>query len=234
MELVRKMKIRKLTLLTNKLEEEKLFYSNTLGFELKKEGSDSFTIRVGWSELTFKRSKEKHTYHYCFLIPSNQLHEALEWMEERVEIIAIENEGKIQWFDTWNARSFYFYDASGNLAEFIVRYDLENESNREFGISSLLCVNEIGMATTQVEHLNSQLERQLSTQFWKGDLVRFATNGSQEGLFLIPNYEIKTVWFPSRQPIVPEPFETTIENEGVLYDLNFRNEQLEITKAGNL
>jgi catechol-2,3-dioxygenase len=60
------MKIRKLKLFTNNLKTEKVFYSQTLGFEILKDNSNSFTIKMGWSELTFEKSEKEYKYHYCF------------------------------------------------------------------------------------------------------------------------------------------------------------------------
>ncbi len=224
------MKLKKLKLYTNQLEPELKFYSKTLGFEILEQHSNYFTVNVGWSELTFEKSEKEHTYHYCFLIPSNKLHQALEWIEKRVKIIDLENGSrKTQNFKTWNADSFYFYDASGNVAEFIVRYDLANEVNEDFDISKVLGVNEIGMPTANVKKTNDQLQKELKTEFWKGDLERFGTNGSQEGIFLLPNYNIKDVWFPTNVKIKPEPFEAIIENKKKKYHLAFRNEKIKIT-----
>ena len=49
------MKIRKLKLFTHKLELEKTFYAQTLGFEIIKSNSNYFTLKVGWTELTFEK-----------------------------------------------------------------------------------------------------------------------------------------------------------------------------------
>ncbi len=153
-------------------------------------------------------------------------------MENRVEIIDIENGRKTQNFESWNAESFYFYDASGNLVEFIVRYDLKNDDKTDFDISKVLGVNEMGMPTTDIQKMNEQLEKEIETKFWKGDLKRFGTNGSQEGILLLPNYEFKEFWFPTSLKIKPEPFEAIIENNGKEYKMEFREEQL-ITTINN-
>jgi hypothetical protein len=224
------MKIKKLKLYTNNFNQEKYFYSETLGLDVINESSNKFTLKVGWSELTFEKSEKQFIYHYCFLIPSNKLHQALKWMEKRVNIIDIENGRKTQRFENWNANSFYFYDASGNIAEFIVRHDLRNESNRDFEISDVLCVNEIGMPINNIENTNNTLQKNLGTEFWKGDLKRFGTNGSQEGLFLLPNYNIKDIWFPTPIKLRPEPFEAVIENMKKLYSLSFKNETIVFQK----
>ncbi len=226
------MKIRKLKLYTNKLELEKIFYSQTLGFEITESNSNYFTLRIGWSELTFEKTEKEYKYHYCFLIPSNKLEQAMEWMEKRVRIVDIENGRKTQRFESWNADSFYFFDASGNIAEFIVRHDLNNETNTDFSISDVLCVNEIGMPTNNVEKINNELKNNFGTEFWKGDIKRFGTNGSQEGLFLLPNYEIKDIWFPTKIELKPQPFKALIENNNQKYELEYKNEKI-ITTANN-
>lgn len=225
------MKFKKLKLYTNKLELEKRFYSEILGFKIIDESSNSFSLKIGWSELTFEKSAIEHKYHYCFLIPANKLNQALRWMEKRTKVIDIEDGRKIENFKSWDADSFYFYDASGNIAEFIVRYDLENNIESEFDISEVLGVNEIGLATKDVQKINNQLQTELGTKFWKGDLERFGTNGSQEGIFLLPNYKLKEIWFPTSIKIKPEPFEAIIENNRKEYHVEFRNEKLKTTEC---
>ena len=167
------MKIKKLILYTDQLDSEKKFYTETIGFPLIKESSNSFSVKVGWSELSFKKTDEKYRYHYCFLIPANRLNQALEWMEKRTKIIDIENGKKIQNFETWNADSFYFYDASGNIAEFIVRYDLKNDDHDEFGISKVLGVNEIGMPTTDIIKISPEPFEAVVENAGKEYLVEF-------------------------------------------------------------
>jgi hypothetical protein len=160
-----------------------------------------------------------------FLIPANKLIQAMEWMEKRIEIVDIEKGRKTQRFESWNADSFYFYDASGNIAEFIVRHDLNNARNSDFSSSDVLCVNEIGMPTNDVEKTDNLLHDNFGTEFWKGDLKRFGTNGSQEGLFLLPNYTVKDKWFPTSIPVKPAPFEAVIKNNGETYFMMFKNEK---------
>lgn len=224
------MKFKKLKLYTNKLESELKFYSETLGFEILEQKSNSFSVKVGWSELSFEKSEKEYKYHYCFLIPANKLDQALEWMEERTEIVNIENGRKVQNFESWNADSFYFYDASGNIAEFIVRYDLKNNDySRDFDISNILGVNEMGMPTANIKKTNEQLRTDLKTEYWKGDIERFGTNGTQEGIFLLPNYNLKDIWFPTSIKIKPEPFEAVIENEKEEYHIEYRNEKIKTT-----
>lgn len=220
------MKIKKLELYTHKLEEEKIFYTKQLGFEVTNETKNNFTVSVGWSELTFTKSATQHIYHYCFLIPSNKLTEALNWAKEKIELIEIQKGVHIQNFADWNADSFYFYDASGNIVEFIARYDLQNESPKNFKSSSLLGISEIGMPTNNIEKTSSELNSILNTLLWKGDLKRFAAHGDQNGLILLPNYTVKDSWFPTNKKLRPEPFNAFIEtiNDGTW--IQYKNEVL--------
>lgn len=220
------MKFKKLKLYTNKLEPELKFYSETLGFKILEQNSFSFTIKIGWSELCFEKTDNSYKYHYCFLIPANKLEQALKWMEKRTNVIKLEKNRKIQNFKSWNADSFYFLDASGNIAEFIARYDLKNNNNSDFDISKVIGINEMGMPTANIKKLNNQLETALETEFWKGDLERFGTNGTQEGIFLLPNFSLKSVWFPTLIKIKPEPFEAIIKNNGKEYFIKYKNEKL--------
>lgn len=220
------MKIKELTLFTHQLEKEKAFYHETLGFQFIEVNSDKFSVQIGQTKLIFLASNQRHRYHYCFLIPANQLKESIRWLKERLSIIEIEPGKVVQRFESWNADSVYFYDGSGNIAEFIVRYDLKNDAATEFGLSSVLCVNEIGMPVKNVAAINTQLETQLNSIFWKGDIERFATNGTQEGLFLLPNYEMKKEWFPTNLAVEPSPFSAVIEQENKTYAIKFSNEEL--------
>ena len=204
------MKIKEITLYTNQLQHQKVFYSSTLGFKILEETPSMFSIQIKNTNLRFFKSKKDHKYHYCFLIPSNKLDEAIHWLKKRLPIIKIEGQRIKQKFESWNAESVYFYDGAGNLAEFIVRYDLKNEQATPFNLSQFLSVNEIGMPTNNITALNDELEQKLHTHFWKGDLERFGTNGSQNGLFLLVNNTVKKNWFPTTITTEAAPFEALI------------------------
>ncbi len=223
------MKLKSLTLFTNQLLEQKNFYTKILGFELLDNEKDSFAIQVGITKLKFKWSEEDFKYHYCFLIPSNKLNESISWLQDRLKLIHIEEDRVIQNFESWNADSVYFHDGAGNLAEFIVRYDLKNEREEEFSLSQILSVNEIGMPTNNVAKINAALEEKLNSKFWKGDLKRFGTNGSQNGLFLLVNNELKKTWFPTELITQSSPFDAIVEVDENRFDINFVKQEMKIT-----
>jgi len=223
------MRFKQVKLYTNKLSSELNFYSQVIGCEVLRQDATSFTVKVGWSELTFVESDKNHDYHYCFLIPSDRLQQALSWMSERVEIIQEVHGQKIHHFDFWNAESFYFYDGSGNVAECIVRYDLDHQSSGDFDVKSILGVNEVGMPTADIAANNTQLESQLKTRFYKGNETRFGTHGTLEGIFLMPNYQVKTTWYPTDMVLKPEPFEVIVEVGDSEYKVEYRDEKLVVS-----
>lgn len=216
-------KIKELRLFTNQIAEQKQFFETTLGFTVHQEDHQTFWVQVGWTKFYFMRSNEDYKYHYCFLIPENKLTEAMEWLLPKVDIITVEGGEKIVYFESWNAHSFYFYDAAGNISECIVQHDLQNHSLKPFSIEDFLCINEIGLGTDNISKTNQQIEEKIGTLFWKGDKERFAANGSQEGLFLMPNYLVKETWFPTEIAIKPNPLNAVIEDEGETYNFRYLN-----------
>lgn len=224
------MVFKELALFTNKFHAEKKFYSETLGFTLQENTESRFTVAIGKSKLTFVKSEESSIYHYCFLIPCNQLEESIQWLKKRLEPVQLETGAFIQWFETWNAHSVYFYDGSGNIAEFIVRHDLKNESSSPFDINSIISVNEIGMPTNNIKQLSDQLSAEMGTEFWKGSYEYFGTHGNQEGLFLLPNFEHKKIWYPTQLPVKTSPFKARVTNNGQDFSIQYSNNMLEINK----
>jgi len=220
------MKIKEITLFTNKLLKQKYFFKHTLGLPYLTEKESEFSVNIGWTILTFRYNPQDYKYHYCFLIPSNKLDESISWLKERLDIIKIDGAQIIQNFKSWNASSGYFYDGVGNLAEFIVRYDLKNGCKKAFDFSQVLCVNEIGMPISNVRGINNQLEKHTGSKFWKGDLERFGTNGSQEGIFLLINNKVKMNWFPTDLITQASPFEIGIEVDAKKHKFKFSNQQI--------
>ncbi|MBT4776007.1 MAG: glyoxalase [Crocinitomicaceae bacterium] len=222
------MKIIELTLYTNEISNQLKFYSSILGFKIIEESTSSFSVQVGHSKLTFKESEKSFIYHYCFLIPSNKLNESIEWLNKRVAIISYENGRVIEPASKeWNADSVYFLDPAGNILEFIVRYDLNNfNHSKSFDLSQILCVNEIGMPSKNLKKINRILVKKLGSKLWTGNLERFGANGTQDGLFLLVNYNTKRNWFPTEVVPAPSPFYGVFESNGLNHQLSYDKEEI--------
>ncbi len=205
------------------------FYEDKLGLDIVSRTDTKTIISVGWTELTLLKSEKVAPYHYCFLLPSNKLQEAIEWASERLELIHIEKDKVVQHFDTWNADSVYFFDGDGNLAEFIVRHKLDNKSEASFNSSQILCVNEIGLPTSEIKKIGQQISDHLGSTFWKGNTERFGTHGDEEGLILLPNPKIKYTWLPTEISLRPVPFVSSLVHDSKSIDMSFDGFQVSIS-----
>lgn len=228
------MKIIELELKTNKLNENKQFFTQILELDLIENSENYFSVQIGWTKLKFITSDQENIYHYSFLIPKNQLQNAYNWMKNKVEILETEKNNVFSNFEAWNAKSFYFYDGSGNLAEIITHYNLDYQTDAEFDQNSILGISEIGLPTTDIEATNKLLEEKTTSKFWKGDFEIFGTNGSDEGKILLPNYAIKTTWFPTTNKIIPTPFTVILENDNQYSKAIFDNNKLNISNLAIL
>ncbi|NQX48592.1 glyoxalase/bleomycin resistance/dioxygenase family protein [Paenibacillus tritici] len=182
---------------TPALEEMKNFYVNTLGLTLVQEQSTSFSVQVGVSSLTFKKSDPngQPKYHFAFNIPENKIDEALRWITPKVQIILSQGH-EIVHFESWNADSIYFYDPAGNIVELIARHNLDNSANEAFSPASLLCVSEIGLPVPDVEEALLKLSR-VGIVPWQDSSSQFAAAGDECGLIIAVKQG--RIWFMSDQ-----------------------------------
>lgn len=222
--------IQELILYSHNLDDQFSFYKDILGLNPVRE-SNRIWVQVGQTKLTFEQSDIKHQYHYCFLVPSNKFTEAKHWIQYKLDLIPIEAGRYVQRFEDWNADSIYFYDGNGNLAEFIARYDLENDIERSFDQTEIINVNEIGMCISDIEQINNSLEEALGSLFYKGDRVRFGTHGNKEGLFLLVNNNEKKEWFPTTLKTKSYPFVATVKTDNGKFKVRFENDDIQIKSS---
>lgn len=198
------MKIKELILFTNNLEKQLEFYSKVLEFELVKETSESFSLNVGDSLLTFKFRENFTPYHFAFNIPSNKENEALNWLKQRVDILPFEDNEIIE-FGHWNAKALYFYDADKNIVEFISRKKLKMDSCEVFSSKSILNISEIGIGTSDIKLIYDSINTIKNIDIYDGSFERFCAIGNEEGLFILVNNNIKR-WFPTDDEIYLSDF----------------------------
>lgn len=221
------MRIKKITLYSSDLPTQMEFFRDILGFEITRESPQTFSLQVGWTTLIFEKTSEKFQYHYCFLIPSNQFEEAYNWFDSRLNLISLDDQSIFD-FESWNARSFYFYDGNGNVGECIARNDLNNKSRDPFSHASLMCLNEVGTTTDDIPSLNARLEKSLGSSFWKGNTHRFGTHGDQEGLLLLVNNNLKEDWFPTKVPTQSAPYQAEVQTSKGDFRLEYSDQQIKI------
>lgn len=194
------MKIKELHLLTNNLDKTEEFYKEILDVTINEKTEKQLSFLIGTTQLIFILSQvPEPVYHIAFDIPNNKLEVAFDWLSEKVSVLPVTPESKIADIKLWNAKSIYFYDNNGNLLELICRFDLDNQSEKTFDVTSILSVSEIGLVTDDVPALtNTIIEKYKLHVFQKQPAQEnFTAIGDDEGLLIIVNENRN--WFPTNQ-----------------------------------
>ena len=200
------MQIQELTLQTNSLHRTRLFYSKTLELEIITETDKSISIKAGKTILTFEETTEgKPFYHFAFNIINNRFSDSFEWINNKLDILPLEDGMLIAGYDNWNAQSFYFYDNNGSILEFITRFDLPYYSSKPFSPACIAEVSEIGLVVNDVTAYAEKLHKDHNIPYFgKGpNHADFSVLGDDYGLLLI--CQTKRGWVPTNKPAQPYP-----------------------------
>lgn len=216
------MKLEHIQIQTNDLKSTLAFYQDVLGLPIIEKTSQFISIQAGSSVLKFIENPESNSiYHFAFNIPENKLDEAINWCENKVDLLVIEDKRIIANFETWNANAVYFYDNNGNLLEFIARHDLDNLHIKEFGPKSILSISEIGIVDENPLELGEELIEKHGLEFFSKNYnsEAFAAIGDDEGLLII----VKPYrnWYPTETPSKKNPTKIRIENNNETVNLDF-------------
>jgi catechol-2,3-dioxygenase len=181
------MQLLELTLATPSLDAQRDFYTQVLGLPVSPE-SDQLIVQAGASRLIFKSalSNWQGTYHFAFNIPENKFTESKAWLKDRTPLIR-NRAGKDEFsFESWNAHAFYFYDAAGNILEFIARHSLPNASLEPFSAASILNVSEIGVTVSNVLETVATYQNKFGIAPYGGKPeAEFAALGDEQGLLIV-------------------------------------------------
>ncbi|MBI2268722.1 MAG: VOC family protein [Bacteroidetes bacterium] len=217
------MEILELALQTNNLMGTKTFNQQTIGFKIVDETENLISFRIGYSKLIFKsiNNNLNPKYHFAFNIPTNKIEEAIEWTSQRAKLIHTKNESIITDFENWNAKAIYFFDNNQNILEFISRTDLNNPTDKEFSIETVLNINEVGLVVDRPIKIGEDINRKVATDFFAKGPKRddFAAVGDEIGLFVISNPNRK--WYPTEQLAERWKIKTVIKIDGTEHELEF-------------
>ncbi|WP_046758652.1 VOC family protein [Kordia jejudonensis] len=213
------MKISELTLFTNNLEDQKQFYTTVLELPLVYADTEKFIVKIGVSSLTFVKAKKSNPAHFAINISSYKIEEALYWIQKRTAILLCEGE-QIADFSNWNAEALYFYDADGNIVEFIARKDLNIINSHPFSATDLINISEIGIVSNDHKTIYEKLHAMRPISIYDGSLDRFCALGNAEGLFILVN-NTKKKWFPTQEEALIADFQVKGD-----YNFAFTNGQI--------
>lgn len=208
------MKIHAIQIETPSLDRVVEFYHHLLDFPYVAAPGKAY-FQAGDSQLVFSENAGFNgVYHFAFNIPSNQIREAMAWLERRgVELIANDKGENLIDFASWHAEAAYFYDPVGNIVEFIARRDLQNESEHAFGAGSIMEISEVGIVTDDVLAWNERAETAYGIPPFDKQKPNagFSALGSDMGLFIVVTPGRK--WLLTDIPAAKLPVQVTFEND---------------------
>jgi len=234
------MEIKRLKLFSKDVQKQKLFYEH-LGFSvlgltdaLIGTGSVNETqMKAGETELHFVESNKEQLYHFAFLIPTGLLESAIDFLKEKeIQLLPFQGKNIIQFN---SGRAIYFYDADGNIAEFIERPTIEMEvkegvrsqgSGLKFDVSQIIKVNEIGVPVEDTIRFSSKLIKRFDIELVEPDLIseQFCWIGDYNGVFIVT--KIGRNWLPTQHPAVMNDFEIEFESKGKRYNIACENNEI--------
>lgn len=215
------MEIIEIELQTDNITDTEIFYRDIFGLNLINKSQNEITFLAGHSTLTFKKTSNLNPkYHFAFNIPNNKIEEAINWASSRFKLIKNDESGIIANFETWKAKAIYFYDNNNNILEFIARFDLKNSSEKEFDVSSILSISELGIVVDEPLKFANNLVKTYQLDYFeksnKSD--SFVGVGNDNGLMIIVKQNRK--WFPTDQVAEKHIARIKILSNGKINEIN--------------
>ena len=209
------MEIQHVKLQTKKLQQMKTFYGELLGFDLQNESSNSFQICAGIStiEFTIENVEGEPFYHFAFDIPANQFNEAKEWLKTKTKLLT-ENGLDEVFFPFSEAKSCYFEDPSGNILEFIARFNNNPISETPFSASSIQKISEMSLVVPDASLTAEQLAEigitERNHSIILNDSLNFMSDQTTKVYLLLVG--TGRIWFFSEKPSKIFPLTITLDS----------------------
>jgi catechol-2,3-dioxygenase len=173
----------------------KEFYHKTIGLPVLDEHPDRLTIGAGDTRLTFMPAgpgDENPFYHFAFNIPENMVLAARAWQLARTSLLPIparmrdpDYPDDVVDYRHWNAHSLFFFDAAGNVVEYIARHDLNNARSGAFSSNDILYASEIAFVVDDVPATAANLKQAVGVEQYKDGTAQFTALGDERGLLLV-------------------------------------------------
>jgi catechol 2,3-dioxygenase-like lactoylglutathione lyase family enzyme len=196
--------IHRVELASADLPAQARFWGETLALPLQ-EAADGVAVRLRRSTIVFGPAEagEDPRYHFAINVPGGRTEEALAWLEERVEVLPLENGEVVVRFEWIGGDSLYFHDAGGNVVELMVREEFTEDDGRPFGPGHLLEVTEIGIAAEDVPTTSEAVRRALGAPvYWGGEEGLTAIGDATGAVLVSPRGR---GWIPTGLPAESAP-----------------------------
>ncbi|RYG26062.1 hypothetical protein EON82_04730 [bacterium] len=207
------MRIESLELLTGDLDAQRTFYER-LGLPVRLD--EGLRVSAGTSELVFRHEPGfQGVYHFAFDVPYDRIGRAEEFLEGLSVQSHADAGGKTRFpSQLWGAESIYFFDAAGNIEEFIGRSEIAST-----GDFRVLNVSEVGIACPDVLATAEALSEKLGIGGYRETSEEFFPLGDAEGLFILAKAGRK--WYPDTGiPAQELPFRARIRTATGLWNVS--------------
>jgi hypothetical protein len=201
------------------------FYTNILRFEVSDQTTSSFSIKSGYSTVTFhQQAASRSFYHFAFHVPAHLFDDAYNYFQSKVPILPVATGQYITDFKNWDARSFYFLDPCKNIVEIITHVKTKINSRERFTLNSLTHLIEIGWVTDNVTATCQKLQEDYGlAYFHKGPVTEnFAVMGDERGMFIVVTKDRH--WFPTVLPAAISETKVLVKIEGQQVEINIANQ----------
>lgn len=201
---------------TSNINPQRKFYRN-LGFDCGPY-ADGIGVQIGWSLLLMIPSElnADQPTHFTFNLAPNRFEAALAWGKQHLDLLPHNDDVVITFDAPWHARSFYFYDAGGNIVEIIARDRIAiSEATGDFHPAELLCISEIALVGDPASDVAGWLKASGLPLFTGDERDNFSAWGDDDGLVLVST--IGRNWLPTATPagIYPVAITTTHDSPAI-------------------
>lgn len=140
---------------TNILKALQRFYANVLELDITEQTEDTFTVKVGTTDVKFQQTEEKARYHFAINIPGNQFVIMKHWIQDRLTLNKTDGLNEI-YYASFDADSMYFEDPAGNLIELIGRRkrDLFGGLTKD----AFFDISEVALITPDIAQIGEDLQ----------------------------------------------------------------------------
>lgn len=172
------------------------FFENVLGLGVERMPG-AVVVRIGTTLLELMENPAAEgDHHFAVTIPSNKFTEAKRWLQQRTVLLGTLEADEFECSPTWNARSLYFAGPDRSVLELITRRDLDNATPGPFSSDDLLCISEVGVASSDVLALAAFLEKAATApSYGAGPGSSFSPVGDTDGLLILVSPG--RAWFPT-------------------------------------
>ncbi|HYF77889.1 MAG TPA: hypothetical protein VD973_12190 [Symbiobacteriaceae bacterium] len=196
------MKIQHVSCLATNLDAMKRFYTGPLQMPLVEEGADHFTVQVGASALTYRRTEQPAFYHLAFLLAP----EAFEGMKARLAqapgLLADTDGATLFTSGQWKANHFYFEDPDRNILEIL------GTTAGEATAAPWARVGEVGLPVPNLRQFITRIAHLVPTEL-PGESETFQFYGNAHGVLVLVREN--RPWFPTDRGATAHDIEVVLE-----------------------